>query len=161
MGHTETDHQHYMHLAAELAREHMHAGAGGPFGAVIVHQGGVIGRGWNQVTSGHDPTAHAEVSAIRDACRTRSTFSLAGSAIYTTCEPCPMCLGAIWWARIETIYYANTSDDAARIGFDDAALYREVSLDLHERQLPLVRHHSDEATALMREWLAKEDKIPY
>tara|TARA_B100001079_G_scaffold128584_1_gene110306 strand:- start:861 stop:1313 length:453 start_codon:yes stop_codon:yes gene_type:complete len=150
-----------MDLAVKLAARHMRAGAGGPFGAIIVHQGIVIGRGWNEVTSGNDPTAHAEISAIRDACRQRSTFSLAGSVIYTTCEPCPMCLAAIWWARIDTIYYASTRDDAARIGFDDAALYQEVSLPLDQRRLPLIQQPSDKAAQLMREWIEKEDKIPY
>lgn len=154
-------HSTFMDLAVNLASGHMHAGAGGPFGAIIVHQGIVIGRGWNQVTSGNDPTAHAEISAIRDACRQRSTFSLAGSVIYTTCEPCPMCLAAIWWARIDTIYYASTRDDAAQIGFDDAALYQEVSLPVHQRQLPLIQQPSDKAAQLMREWIEKEDKIPY
>ena len=154
-------HSTFMDLAVKLAGRHMRAGAGGPFGAIIVHQGIVIGRGWNEVTSGNDPTAHAEISAIRDACRQRSTFSLAGSVIYTTCEPCPMCLAAIWWARIDTIYYASTRDDAARIGFDDAALYREVSLALPDRQLPLVRHHITAADQLMEDWLKKEDKIRY
>ena len=154
-------HSTFMDLAVNLAGRHMHAGAGGPFGAIIVHQGIVIGRGWNQVTSGNDPTAHAEISAIRDACRQRSTFSLAGSVIYTTCEPCPMCLAAIWWARIDTIYYAGTRGDAAQIGFDDAALYQEVSLPVHQRQLPLIQQPSDKAAQLMREWIEKEDKIPY
>ncbi len=154
-------HSTFMDLAVKLAGRHMRAGAGGPFGAIIVHQGIVIGRGWNQVTSGNDPTAHAEISAIRDACRQRNTFSLAGSVIYTTCEPCPMCLAAIWWARIDTIYYASTRDDAARIGFDDAALYQEVSLPVHQRRLPLIQQPSDKAAQLMREWIEKEDKIPY
>ena len=154
-------HSTFMDLAVNLAGRHMHAGAGGPFGAIIVHQDIVIGRGWNQVTSGNDPTAHAEISAIRDACRQRSTFSLAGSVIYTTCEPCPMCLAAIWWARIDTIYYASTRDDAARIGFDDAALYQEISLPVHQRRLPLIQQPSDKAAQLMREWIEKEDKIPY
>ena len=156
-----TSHDTFMDLAVKLAGRHMHAGAGGPFGAIIVHQSIVIGRCWNQVTSGNDPTAHAEISAIRDACRQRSTFSLAGSVIYTTCEPCPMCLAAIWWARIDTIYYASTRDDAAQIGFDDAALYQEVSLPVHQRQLPLIQQPSDKAAQLMREWIEKEDKIPY
>ncbi len=156
-----TSHSTFMDLALNLAARHMRAGTGGPFGAIIVHQDIVIGRGWNQVTSGNDPTAHAEISAIRDACHQRSTFSLAGSVIYTTCEPCPMCLAAIWWARIDTIYYASTRDDAAQIGFDDAALYQEISLPLHQRQLPLIQQPSDKAAQLMREWTEKEDKIPY
>ncbi|MDP6791253.1 MAG: nucleoside deaminase [Arenicellales bacterium] len=161
MDNTRDTHEGYLHLAVELAREHMQAGAGGPFGAVIVRDGTVIGRGWNRVTSDHDPTAHAEISAIRDACRTSGDFSLAGSVIYTTCEPCPMCLGAIWWARIETIYFASDRGDAARIGFDDAALYREVSLALPDRQLPLIQHRIAAADQLMADWLKKEDKIPY
>ena len=161
MDNTQDTHEAFLQLAVAIAREHMQAGAGGPFGAVIVRNGAVIGRGWNQVTSDHAPTAHAEVSAIRDACRTVANFSLAGSVIYTTCEPCPMCLSAIWWARIETIYFASDRDDAARIGFDDAALYREVSLALPDRQLPLVRYQIADADQLMEDWLKKEDKIPY
>ena len=161
MDNTQDTHEAFLQLAVAIAREHMQAGAGGPFGAVIVRNGAVIGRGWNQVTSDHAPPAHAEVSAIRDACRTVANFSLAGSVIYTTCEPCPMCLSAIWWARIETIYFASDRDDAARIGFDDAALYREVSLALPDRQLPLVRYQIADADQLMEDWLKKEDKIPY
>jgi len=161
MDNTQDTHETFLQLAVEIAREHMQAGAGGPFGAVIVRNNTVIGRGWNRVTSDHDPTAHAEVSAIRDACRQHNTFSLAGSVVYTTCEPCPMCLAAIWWARIDTIYYASTRDDAARIGFDDAALYQEVSLPLDQRRLPLIQQPSNEAAQLMREWIEKEDKIPY
>ena len=111
-------HQHYLREAVQLAHEHMRAGAGGPFGALVVRDGEIIGKGWNRVTSHNDPTAHAEVSAIRAACEKVGDFSLAGSVIYTSCEPCPMCLGAIWWSRIDAIYFASTRDDAARVGFD-------------------------------------------
>ena len=154
-------HQHFLQAAVALAKQHMQAGAGGPFGALVVRDGKIIGEGWNRVTSHNDPTAHAEVSAIRAACEQVSDFSLAGSVIYTSCEPCPMCLGAIWWSRIDAIYFASTRDDAARAGFDDAALYREVSLALPERKLPLLRYALLEAEDLMSAWLQKDDKIPY
>ena len=154
-------HQHYLREAVQLAHEHMRAGAGGPFGALVVRDGEIIGKGWNRVTSHNDPTAHAEVSAIRAACEKVGDFSLAGSVIYTSCEPCPMCLGAIWWSRIDVVYFASTRDDAARVGFDDAALYREVSLALPDRQLPLLRYALPEAEELMNAWTQKDDKIPY
>ena len=154
-------HQHYLREAVQLAHEHMRAGAGGPFGALVVREGEIIGKGWNRVTSHNDPTAHAEVSAIRAACEKVGDFSLAGSVIYTSCEPCPMCLGAIWWSRIDVVYFASTRDDAARVGFDDAALYREVSLALPDRQLPLLRYALPEAEDLMDAWMQKDDKIPY
>jgi len=154
-------HQHYLREAVQLAHEHMRAGAGGPFGALVVRDGEIIGKGWNRVTSHNDPTAHAEVSAIRAACEKVGDFSLAGSVIYTSCEPCPMCLGAIWWSRIDVVYFASTRDDAARVGFDDAALYREVSLALPDRQLPLLRYALPEAEDLMNAWTQKDDKIPY
>lgn len=161
MGSEDDTHQYYLREAVALARTHMHQGAGGPFGALIVRDGQIIGQGWNRVTSHNDPTAHAEVSAIRAACESVGDFSLAGSVIYTSCEPCPMCLGAIWWARIEAIYYASTRDDAARAGFDDAALYREVSLGIPDRQLPLLRYALAEADDLMKAWISMDDKIPY
>jgi len=154
-------HLHYLREAVQLAHEHMRAGAGGPFGALVVRDGEIIGKGWNRVTSHNDPTAHAEVSAIRAACEKVGDFSLAGSVIYTSCEPCPMCLGAIWWSRIDVVYFASTRDDAARVGFDDAALYREVSLALPDRQLPLLRYALPEAEDLMNAWMQKDDKIPY
>ena len=154
-------HDYYMGLAVELATQHMEAGAGGPFGAVVVRAGQIIGSGWNRVTSHNDPTAHAEVSAIRAACESVGDFSLKGSVIYSTCEPCPMCLSAIWWARIDAIYYASTRDDAAKIGFDDAALYEEVSLAIQDRRLPLRRCAIKEADALMNKWLNKKNKVPY
>src|SRR6266404_1774250 len=117
----------FMRRAVELSRERMRQNAGGPFGAVIVKAGEILAEGWNKVTSTNDPTAHAEVSAIRAACARLGTFSLAGCDIYTSCEPCPMCLAAIYWARLDRIYFANSREDAAAIGFDDALIYHEVA----------------------------------
>jgi guanine deaminase len=156
-----SDHHTFMREAAELAHANVVAGKGGPFGAVIVREGKVIGRGTNLVTSANDPTAHAEVTAIRNACRDLGTFTLAGCEIYTSCEPCPMCLAAIYWARIEKIFFANTREDAARIGFDDDHLYREMTLTHDQRSTPIQPLRSDEAQATFKLWTAKADKIPY
>ncbi len=144
-----------------MAHENVIAGRGGPFGAVVVRDGQIIGRGANLVTSTNDPTAHAEVTAIRDACRHLGTFTLAGCEIYTSCEPCPMCLAAIYWARIEKIFYANTRHDAARIGFDDDYLYREMMLSHDQRSTPILPLASDEAAATFDLWTTKADKVPY
>ena len=154
-------HDFYMQRAAEISRQKMLAGEGGPFGAVVVRNDSIIGEGWNRVTSTADPTAHAEIVAIRDACSRVGSFTLEGALIYTSCEPCPMCLAAIWWARISRIYYANTRNDAARIGFDDAEIYQEVTRDLTDRRIPLVHCPNQEAVQAMREWTEKQDKIPY
>ena len=154
-------HNLYMQRAAEISRQKMLAGEGGPFGAVVVRDDNIIGEGWNRVTSTADPTAHAEIVAIRNACSRVGSFTLEGAVIFTSCEPCPMCLGAIWWARIARIYYANTRADAARIGFDDAEIYQEVASDLPDRRIPLVYCPNQEATQAMREWAEKQDKIPY
>ena len=150
-----------MRRAVELSAQHMREGAGGPFGAVIVKNGKVIAEGWNRVTSTNDPTAHAEVTAIRDACKALGTFSLEGCDIYTSCEPCPMCLSAIYWARLDRIYFANTRQDAAAIGFDDEFLYREVPKPVEVRSIPTVKHSIPEAAAVFAEWQAKPDKIEY
>jgi guanine deaminase len=150
-----------MRRAIALSAEKMATGLGGPFGAIIARGGEVIASGWNQVTSANDPTAHAEIVAIREACRTLGSFSLTGCDIYTSCEPCPMCLGAIYWARLDRVYYANTRADAAAIGFDDATIYREVQADIAERSLPFVRLAADEARCVFDAWLAKPDKIRY
>ena len=150
-----------MREAIRLARENMRAGAGGPFGAVVVKDGAIIGRGWNQVTSTNDPTAHAEVMAIREACRTLGDFRLSGAVIYTSCEPCPMCLSAIYWARIERVFFAGTRDDAAVAGFDDAVIYREVALPLETRSVPFIALLREEALTAFTEWNAKTDKVPY
>lgn len=155
------DHETFMRRAIELSRRNMAAGAGGPFGAVIVRDGRIIGEGWNKVTSSNDPTAHAEVVAIRDACARLDSFALEGAVLYTSCEPCPMCLAAVYWARISRIYYGNDKNDAARIGFDDAFLYRELTLAPSERSLPSTRMLADEARLVFEEWMAKPDKIPY
>ncbi|HEY3270548.1 MAG TPA: nucleoside deaminase [Geothrix sp.] len=151
----------FMRRAIELSRVHMADNEGGPFGAVIVKDGEILGEGWNRVTSGHDPTAHAEVVAIRQACGKLGTFQLPGCEIYTSCEPCPMCLGAIYWARLDRIWYANGRSDAAAIQFDDEWLYREVALPLGERSLPATQLLRDEALEIFRAWEAKPDKIPY
>ncbi len=150
-----------MREAIQLSLEKMRAGEGGPFGAVVVREGRVIGRGWNRVLGLNDPTAHAEIVAVREACQALRNFSLEGCELYTSCEPCPMCLSAIYWARIGRLYYGNTRRDAKRIAFDDDWIYREVALPMRQRQLimrPLLRR---EAQAAFLEWKLKPDKIPY
>ena len=137
------------------------ADGGGPFGAIIVKDGKVIAEGWNRVTSTNDPTAHAEVTAIRSACAALGTFSLRGCDIYTSCEPCPMCLAAIYWARLDRVFFANSREDAAAIGFDDALIYGEVSKPIGDRIIPTTKLALPEAEAVFAEWQAKPDKIPY
>ncbi|MFN7728153.1 MAG: nucleoside deaminase [Bdellovibrio sp.] len=151
----------YMREAIRLARENMLKGHGGPFGAVIVKSGQIIGRGWNKVTSANDPTAHAEVEAIRQACQNLGTFELSGAEIYTSCEPCPMCLSAIYWARLDRIYFANTRTDAAQILFDDDLLYQEIQKKIEDRKIPMVALLRDEALGVFAEWQKKSDKISY
>jgi tRNA(Arg) A34 adenosine deaminase TadA len=150
-----------MREAIRLSIEKMRLNEGGPFGAVVVRGGVVVGRGWNRVTSAHDPTAHAEVAAIRDACERLGTHCLAGCEIYCSCEPCPMCLGAIYWARLDRIYCAATSEDAAWAGFDDRELYEELALAPERRRIPMERGLRDEARAAFEEWMGKEDRVPY
>ncbi|MEG6502262.1 MULTISPECIES: nucleoside deaminase [unclassified Desulfovibrio] len=150
----------FMERAVELSRQSMAAG-GGPFGAVIVRDGKIIGEGMNNVTPHNDPTAHAEVEAIRNACRALETFDLSGSVIFTSCEPCPMCLSAIWWARIEKIYFSNTREDAAAAGFDDAAIYGEISKQLDERTLPIEQLYCKDSSEIFRQWLCCEEKTRY
>jgi guanine deaminase len=150
-----------MRCAIALSAEKMREDVGGPFGAVIACDGTIIATGYNQVTSANDPTAHAEVMAIREACKALGSFSLAGCEIYTSCEPCPMCLGAIYWARLDRVYYANTRTDAAAIGFDDARIYQEFLAAIESRSVPLIRIGAEEAKLVFEEWLAKPDKIPY
>jgi guanine deaminase len=158
---SEPDHSFFMRQATRLACVNVTEGLGGPFGAVIVRGAEIIGRGVNLVTSSNDPTAHAEVTAIRDACRKLETFTLTGCEIYTSCEPCPMCLAAIYWARIDRIFFANTRQDAARIGFDDDYLYREMALPLEKRSTPIRALPSAEAAASFELWVEKSDKVPY
>jgi len=150
----------FMRRAIALSNEMLQRG-GGPFGAVIVKDGAILVEGANRVTVSHDPTAHAEIVAIRDACAKLASFTLAGCEIYTTCEPCPMCLSAIYWARLDRIYYANDRTDAARIGFDDDFLYREIPLPLEKRQIRMVRLLADEAQATFAAWESKPDKVRY
>ncbi len=158
---TETGDPRFMRRAIELSRQMMREGRGGPFGAVIVRDGEIVAEGFNMVTSAKDPTAHAEVVAIREACRKLDDFSLAGCEIYTSCEPCPMCLAAIYWARLERMYYANSREDAADIGFDDAFIYDEIPKPVEQRSLPSMRMLDREALTVFAEWARKEDKIEY
>ncbi|MBC8205737.1 MAG: nucleoside deaminase [Kiritimatiellales bacterium] len=151
----------FMREAIALSIEKMEAGEGGPFGAVVVKDGEIVGRGWNRVTSANDPTAHAEVMAIRDACQTLDTFHLSGCELYASCEPCPMCLAAIYWARLDKLYYAATRADAADAGFDDAFLYQEVSKDWENRELPAGQLLADEARNAFAAWKQKADRTPY
>ena len=151
----------FMRAAIRISIAKMRANCGGPFGAVVVRKGKIVGRGWNQVTSTNDPTAHAEVTAIRDACRRLKNFHLDGCELYTSCEPCPMCLAAIYWARITKVYYGNTRKDAARIQFDDALIYREVAKPISRRMLPMRQLLRAEAAPAFREWQAKADRVRY
>ena len=151
----------FLREAIRLSLEKMEGNEGGPFGAVIVRDQQIIGRGWNRVTSTNDPTAHAEVVAIRDACSDLKTFSLAGCEIYSSCEPCPLCLAAIYWSRLDRIYYAATCDDAATAGFDDRSFYRELALPLARRSIPMEQSLREEAYVVLHEWLKKEDRVRY
>jgi tRNA(Arg) A34 adenosine deaminase TadA len=147
--------------ALRLATENVLAGRGGPFAAIITRGDDIVSRGSNLVTSSNDPTAHAEVTAIRRACITLNTFQLVGCEIYTTCEPCPMCLGAIYWARLDRIYFAATREDAALAGFDDSLIYREVSTSLDQRAIPITNLMREEGREPMRVWKAFQDKVAY
>jgi guanine deaminase len=139
----------------------MSAGEGGPFGAVVVKDGHVVGRGWNRVTSVNDPTAHAEINAIREACTRLQTFSLAGCQIYASCEPCPMCLAAIYWARLESLCFAADSSDAAAAGFDDGHIHSELCRPVLERSLPVRQALQHEGQQPFRLWVHKPDRIEY
>ena len=150
-----------MHEAIRLSRQKMRRNQGGPFGAVVVRGGKIVGRGWNQVTTANDPTAHAEVMAIREACRRLKTFRLDDCDLYASCEPCPMCLSAIYWARFKRVYYANTRRDAARIEFDDDFIYHEVGRPVSRRKLPMIQLLHTEALKVFTEWKNKPDKIRY
>jgi tRNA(Arg) A34 adenosine deaminase TadA len=161
MNDEKTDDQRHLARAVALSREHMNDGVGGPFGAVIVRDGKVLAEGWNQVTSTKDPTAHAEVMAIRRACEAVGDFSLQGATLYTSCEPCPMCLASAYWARISRIVYANTREDAAAIGFDDSLIYEEIPKPTSERVIPMDHLPSFEAKAVFDAWADKPDKIKY
>ncbi len=151
----------FMKEAIKLSVDNVVNGTGGPFGAVVVKDGKIVGRGYNQVTTINDPTAHAEVMAIRDACKNLDSFQLDGCEIYTSCEPCPMCLGAIYWARPSKVYYGNTKADAADIGFDDDFIYKELELDYADRKMPFEQMMRDEAMAAFNKWTENTDKVEY
>jgi tRNA(Arg) A34 adenosine deaminase TadA len=151
----------HMARAIELSLENVRSGAGGPFAAVVVKDGRIIAEGTNRVTSTNDPTAHAEMVAIREACRALDDFQLTGCEIYTTCEPCPMCLGAIYWARPARVYFATTAADAARYGFDDRFIGQELQRPWAERKIPMAQVMPEEALAAFRAWEQKPDKVKY
>jgi guanine deaminase len=151
----------FMQEAIDLSLEMMRAGQGGPFGAVVVRDGEIIGRGWNQVTSTNDPTAHAEIVAIRDACRKAGAFLLEGADLYASCEPCPMCLSAAYWARISRVYYGATRSDAAEAGFLDEKLYEELAREASQRRVPCIGLGREQALAAFGEWKQKPDRIVY
>ncbi len=151
----------FMREAIRLSRQKMRANQGGPFGAISVRNGKVVGRGWNQVTSSNDPTAHAEVTAIRDACKKLKRFQLDDCELYTSCEPCPMCLGAVYWARLDRVFYANTRQDAAAIQFDDALIYNQIRLPIPRRKIVMKSLLRSEALEVFKEWKDKADKVRY
>jgi len=150
-----------MQSAIALSLENVRSSAGGPFAAVVVKDGAIIAAGVNRVTATLDPTAHAEIVAIRTACQSVRNFELSGCELFTTCEPCPMCMGAIYWARVGKVYYANTRADAARIGFDDSLIYEELALPIDRRKVAMVQIMRDEALEAFREWEQSQNKIQY
>lgn len=153
----------FMKKAIELSRKKMQSGCGGPFGAVIVKNNQIIAEGWNQVTSTNDPTAHAEIVAIREACKKLDSFELTDCEIYSSCEPCPMCIGAIYWCRPKKVYFANTRKDAANIKFDDEFIYSEINLEPEKRKIPMIRNmelHS-EAKNVFEDWTKMKNKVTY
>jgi len=150
-----------MARAIQLSLENVRSGGGGPFGCLVVKEGTVIAEGVNQVTAKNDPTAHAEVLAIREACQKLLCFELSGCELYTSCEPCPMCLGAIYWARISKVYFGNLATDAAKIGFDDSAIYAEITKPHAQREIPMIQMMHKEALAAFREWQEHPGKILY
>ncbi len=150
-----------MRRAIELAIENVRAGRGGPFGAVVVKDGRIVAEGANLVTSSNDPTAHAEIVAIRAACRALGAFQLTGCELYTSCEPCPMCLGAIYWARPQRVYYGASAHDAAAAGFDDSFIYAQFAAAPAARRIPCLPLLAGEALEAFREWLRKPDRVPY
>jgi tRNA(Arg) A34 adenosine deaminase TadA len=153
-------HEKFMAQAIEMAKQSVASG-GGPFGAVIVKDGQIVGRGINRVTVWNDPSAHGEIVAIRDACKNLNTFQLSDCILYTSSEPCPMCLGAIYWARLKAVYYANTKEDAAAIGFDDDFIYREIEKPLSGRQIPFFQIMRESALEASQMWERKVDKVKY
>jgi len=161
LAHTSDPNPDFLRRAITLATENARSGSGGPFAAVIVHNGRIVGEGVNTVTSTNDPTAHGEVNAIRAACKTLDTFTLEGCELYTSCQPCPMCLAASYWARLDVIYYGSSDTDAARAGFDDAFLYAEFRKDQPQRKLPAIQLLRDDAWSSFAAWLETPNKTPY
>ncbi|PZM87161.1 MAG: tRNA-specific adenosine deaminase [candidate division SR1 bacterium] len=155
------NHEYFMEKAVELSLENMRANKGGPFGAIVVKDGKIVGTGSNHVTSENDPTAHAEVVAIRDACKNLGSFQLDDCVLYTSCEPCPMCLGAIYRARPKAVYYANTRTDAAQIQFDDDFIYQELDKQIDQRAITFHQIGRENALKVFEEWTKKQDKIRY
>ena len=153
--------QEFIRRAIQLAKEGMDKNAGGPFGAVIVRNGKIVAEGYNKVTSTNDPTAHAEVTAIRNACKELKTFQLDDCILYTSCEPCPMCLGAIYWARFKKVFYALEQTDAATIGFDDQFIYDEIDKSKDARKIPFQQIGREEALPVFQEWDQKENRTDY
>ncbi len=156
-----TREEKFMQEAIQLSLNGVVNNEGGPFGCVIVKGDKIVGRGNNKVTSSNDPTAHAEVTAIRDACKNLGTFQLDDCEVYTSCEPCPMCLGAIYWARPKIVYYANNRQDAADIGFDDSMIYDEMKAEMEDRKIPIIPLGRNEALKVFEEWSNKPDKTEY
>jgi guanine deaminase len=151
----------FMREAIHLSRQKMRANQGGPFGAIVVRNGKIVGRGWNRVLTTNDPTAHAEITAIRGACKKLKRFHLADCELYTSCEPCPMCLGAIYWARPVCVFFANQAADAAKFGFDDAFIYSEIQLAHADRKIPMIQMMRKEALAAFRAWKQHPTKLRY
>ena len=150
-----------MARAIQLSLDNVLSGKGGPFGAVIVKDGKIVAEGANRVTATNDPTAHAEMCAIRDACARLGVFELSDCEIYTSCEPCPMCLGAIYWARLARVYFANLASDASKIGFDDSFIYREIGQNVRKRSIPMIPMMRERALAAFQAWQQKPNKIQY
>jgi len=151
----------FINHAIKLSEQGIRADAGGPFGAIVVKDGKIIAEGYNKVTSTNDPTAHAEMVAIREACKKLNSFQLEGCVIYTSCEPCPMCLGAIYWARPDAVYYACTKEDAAGIGFDDNFIYEEINIPMEKRKIKFINIGRDAGKLVFKNWESKENKIEY
>ncbi|RPI02232.1 MAG: nucleoside deaminase [Ignavibacteriae bacterium] len=158
---TAEEQQKFMREAIRLSLENVQSGKGGPFAAIVVKNNKILARGTNQVTYTNDPTAHAEIGAIRDACKALGTFQLDGCELYTSCEPCPMCLGAIYWARPERVFFGNSKQDAAEIDFDDSFIYEEITKSLENRKIPMIQILHQEALAAFHAWNLKKDKVKY
>lgn len=157
----EREQQSWMEKAVKIALENVLQSHGGPFGAIVVKGGQIVGTGSNQVTATNDPTAHAEVQAIREACRNLGTFQLTDCELYTSCEPCPMCLGAIYWARPKIVYFASTKQDAAKIGFDDQFIYEQIGIPYENRSIPFLQIHSENYLAPFEAWGEAQNKVEY